>query len=149
MKNGKNNIAINLKSNHSIDRRYNNKPVAGQMAVLMPGDGSDMVENRDILLTTTQGELNRISELHPSYDPLQYVILFPTGDFGYHPNINYRVTSSKKISCREYYAYKIMVREHDDSLQKSRRLFCQYVVDMYAKQESFRLTLDSFKSKRT
>ena len=110
------------------------------MAVLMPGDGSDIVENRDILLNTSNGKVLHMNELHPSYDPLQYVLLFPTGDFGYHPNIDYRIASSSKISCREYYAYKLMVRKNDDTIHRSKRLFCQYIVDMYAKQEHFRLT---------
>lgn len=128
-----------------MDRRYHNKPAAGQIAVLMPGDGSQTVERRDVLLTTQQGCMKRINEMHPSYDPLQYVLLFPTGDLGYHFNINNnRGTNSsgiaKTVSCREYYAYRLMWRDSEENIiLKGRRLFCQYLVDMYAKVETERL----------
>ena len=97
-----------MKAEHSVDRRYHNKPAAGQIAVLMPGDGSQTVERRDVLLTTQQGFIRRINEMHPSYDPLQYVLLFPIGDLGYHFNINHHRNTNKSgnvktVSCREYY----------------------------------------------
>ncbi|CAB5190397.1 unnamed protein product [Rhizophagus irregularis] len=57
-------------------------------AVLMIGDGCDIEpSNRNILLRQREGGLQKISELHPSYDPLHYVLLFPRGDNGWHPDI--------------------------------------------------------------
>jgi len=49
----------------------------------MVGDGHELhTANRDILLRMHDGDLQRISEIHPSYDPLHYILLFPRGDDG-------------------------------------------------------------------
>ena len=32
-------------------------------------------------------KLQRISETHPSYDPLHYVLLFPSGDDSWHVDV--------------------------------------------------------------
>jgi len=58
-------------------------PTSSDVAVLMIGDGCDIEpSNRNILLRQREGGLQKISELHPSYDPLHYVLLFPRGDNG-------------------------------------------------------------------
>jgi hypothetical protein len=47
---------------------------------------------------------------------------------------------NKKISAREFYAYRIMVRATGSNhILQCRQLFHQYVVDMYAKIETERL----------
>ena len=56
-------------------RRYN-RPLSDEIGVLMP---SDATNNRDIVLHYRDGGLKHISELHRSYDPLQYPLLFPHG----------------------------------------------------------------------
>ncbi|GES85174.1 transcriptional factor B3 [Rhizophagus clarus] len=54
----------------------------------MVGDGHELhTANRDILLKMRNGNLQRISEIHPSYDPLHYILLFPRGDDGWHVDI--------------------------------------------------------------
>ena len=64
-------------------------PMSSDVAVLMIGDGCDIEpSNRDILLSRqSERGLQKISELHPSYDPLHYVLLFLRGDDGWHANI--------------------------------------------------------------
>ncbi|XP_074278706.1 uncharacterized protein LOC141602303 [Silene latifolia] len=48
--------------------------------------------------------------------------------------------SEKKVSCREYYCYRLQIRPNDSSLLlKSGRLLQQYMVDMYIKIETTRL----------
>lgn len=43
------------------------------------------------------------------------------------------------LSCREYYCYKLQIRENDSSiLLRSGRLLQQYLVDMYIKIETTR-----------
>ncbi|CAK9291251.1 unnamed protein product [Gordionus sp. m RMFG-2023] len=134
------NISLNLKSTPSFDVRYRNKHTSSEIAVLLPGDGSDHIAHRDIILKTLSGPLRRINELHSSYDPLQYVLLFPRGDIGYHPPIHYRNSTNKYVTCREYYAYRFMVRQDEENvILRSKRLFHQFIVDSYAKQETLRL----------
>ncbi|XP_065314556.1 uncharacterized protein LOC135923630 [Gordionus sp. m RMFG-2023] len=111
------NISLNLKSTPSFDVRYRNKPTSSEIAVLLPGDGSDHIAHRDIILKT------RINELHSSYDPLQY-----------------RNSTNKYVTCRKHYAYRFIVRQDDEIvILRSKRLFHQFIVDSYAKQETLRL----------
>ena len=53
----------------------------------MPGTGEEPVDRRDIVLQTRKGKFKRISELHSSYCPLRYPLLFPNGQQGWHPNM--------------------------------------------------------------
>ncbi|CAI2194635.1 7234_t:CDS:1, partial [Funneliformis geosporum] len=54
---------------------------SSEVAALMIEDGHEIEPlNRGILLKTREGGLQRISELHSSYDVLHYVLLFPKGD---------------------------------------------------------------------
>ena len=64
-------------------RRYNN-PLSDEIGVLMPNDAAN---NRDIVLHYRDGGLKHISELHRSYDPMQYPLLFPDGTDGWHVNL--------------------------------------------------------------
>ncbi|KAJ7310822.1 hypothetical protein DFH08DRAFT_644317, partial [Mycena albidolilacea] len=57
-------------------RRRGNLPTADEVAVILPGDRSQM-QPRDIILRKHDGPLLRISNLHPAYTPLYYVLLFP------------------------------------------------------------------------
>ena len=67
------NEAKRLSREHS--RRYN-RPLSDEVGVLMPNDATN---NRDIALHYRDGGLKHISELHRSYDPLQYPLLFKPG----------------------------------------------------------------------
>ena len=61
-------------------RRFN-APTTNEVAVLIAGD---TCENRDVVLHLRDASLKRIPETHRSYDALQYPLLFPRGDDGYH-----------------------------------------------------------------
>ncbi|XP_076899883.1 uncharacterized protein LOC143553868 [Bidens hawaiensis] len=65
------------------DARTYNLPTTFEVAALIVGDIGDAVDKRDIIVTTQSGSLKRISELHPSYVPLQW--------FGY-PNFFITIT---------------------------------------------------------
>ncbi|XP_073042800.1 uncharacterized protein [Primulina eburnea] len=55
-------------------------------------------------------------------------------------DLSMRNTQRSTVSCREYYCYKLQIREHDKSfLLHIGRLLQQYVVDMYIKIETSRL----------
>ena len=67
-------------------RRYN-LPTVEEIAAVVPGDGSENVRvERDIIVRLQGGGLRRISNLHPSYLPLHYVLFFPHGEEGWHFN---------------------------------------------------------------
>ena len=51
----------------------------------MPGDGyTEGVATRDIVLHARTGGLKRITETNCAYDSLHLVLLFPSGDNGWH-----------------------------------------------------------------
>jgi len=83
------NISLHIKTTDCqyLDPRRYNRPTASEIAVIMPGTGEEPVDRRDIILQTRGGQLKRISELHSSYCPLRYPLLFPNGQQGWHPNI--------------------------------------------------------------
>ena len=68
-------------------RRYN-APTAPEITVIMPGDGyTEGVATRDIVLHVHTGGLKRITETNCAYDSLHYVLLFPSGESGWHLGI--------------------------------------------------------------
>lgn len=113
-------------------RRFN-VPIAEEVAILMPNEPT---AHRDIVIRQREGPLKHISELHRSYDPLQYPLLFPHGTDGY--NIYMSSAQGKKVTQMQYYSYHIMCRQTNHLLQ-CRRLFQQFIVDVYCKIETERL----------
>ena len=61
------------------------------------------------------------------------------GDDTFHIDIKV-VGQTKPISTREYYTYHIMVRTDNEHLLLSGRLFLQFIVDIFTKIESQRLS---------
>lgn len=101
---------------------------------------------RDVVLQSTSGKLQRINELHPSYLPLQYPLLFPYGEDGYRDDIKHREGNSqkpntrKRVSIREYMCYRLMFRDNETALHlQASRLLQQFIVDVYTMMESQRL----------
>ncbi len=83
---------IALRYDKKCEQQCYNLPTAAynEIAVILPGDGDDVQGSRDIILYRRNGQgLQRISDLHPFYQALHYVLLFPTGQFGWTPNIPY------------------------------------------------------------
>ena len=112
-------------------RRYNSS-LCDEVGVLMPNENAS---NRDIVLHYRDGGLQHISELHRGYDPLQYPLIFSYGTDGWH--INLKLT--KKLTALMYYRYHIMVSQNVSALLKARRVFQQFLVDVYCKIETERL----------
>ena len=140
------NLKIRLIGRRQQDGRTYNLPIASEVVALIIGDVNDSIENRDILITTKSGSLQRINELHPSYLPLKYPLLFPYGDDGYRVDIPHRgvalLTNAKRSTCtmRQFFAYRFQDRNKGYSLiLNARRLYQQILVDAYTMIESERL----------
>ena len=116
-------------------RRYNAQN-APEVAILMDDEPAN---NRDIVIKLRNGNLRRISELHPSYDPMQYPIAFPHGTDGYNIYLKGRAAGGRgpgrKITQMQYYSYHIQVRD-GNYLLKLGRLFQYILVDSYCKIET-------------
>lgn len=113
-----------------------NLPTTTEVAALFVGEFDIEMEPRDIVLETMDGNLKRISELHAGYLPLQYPLLFPYGEDGYHIDLQLKRTTTcstkprTRVSMREFFAYKLMERpNHPTTLMSSSKLFQQFLVD--------------------
>ena len=83
---------IALHFDENCDRHRYNLPTAAsnEIAAIIPGGGDEPTDGRDIVLHRKAGNgLKRISELHPFYPALHYVLLFSTGQLGWHPQLKY------------------------------------------------------------
>ncbi|KAL5137844.1 Replication factor A protein 1 [Glycine soja] len=124
-----NNIKLQLIVARGKDGHVYNMPNVPEIAALIVGNFHPS-SKRDIIVETQNGELQRIHELHPSYLPLQYRLLFPYGEDGYRADILHRSTSSnKKRKSNEA-----------ETLLHSRKLFQQFIVEGYTMVESERLS---------
>ncbi|GFR65167.1 hypothetical protein ElyMa_003649400 [Elysia marginata] len=80
-------------------RSYNLPKNLSEIAALLPGDSTG---NLDIILRCREGdgqELKRINTCHRSYDPLHYILMFPTGCDGWHLGQN-RIDNKQTDSSR-------------------------------------------------
>ncbi|XP_076940700.1 uncharacterized protein LOC143609981 [Bidens hawaiensis] len=123
-----------------------NLPTAYEVAARIVGDIGDAMDKRDIIVNSRSGGLRLISELHPSYTPLQFPFLYPFGEDGYKVDIPHRnvdpssTAAHKKCTMREFFAYRLQDRPNQFSLPlNGRRIFHQLLVDKYTMVESQRL----------
>ncbi|XP_042012019.1 uncharacterized protein LOC121760408 [Salvia splendens] len=137
------NVSLRLLGKRGRDGRTHNLPSVSEVAMLVVGDFDEALGDRDIVVVKKSGQLQRISELHPSYLPLQYPLLFPYGEDGYKEDIGFSRNSSsssthrKSISPKEFFAFRLHERISEYSiLLFGRRLFQQFVVDAYTMIET-------------
>jgi hypothetical protein len=122
------------------DRRRYNLPTADEVAVILPTNVTS-TEARDIVLQRRGGALQRISDCHPAYVPLQYPLLFPYGENGWHPALEYNnAEEARRITQTRFAAYRLHDRAAEFScLLRGGRLFARWLVDMYASLDQNRL----------
>ncbi|KAG7986452.1 hypothetical protein I3843_03G080700 [Carya illinoinensis] len=170
---------ICIKSNPGLDQRVFNAPTSSEVAAIwVENDDSEHSTPRDIFVFNHIGGSHLVQYYFGCYDPLQYPLLFPFGDIGWHQGIQrinkrsasvstnnstaellnpHQSTSAEQllrreqqvlnrkrkdptVSCREYYCYKLQIRENLKSiLLISGQLLQQFVVDMYVKIQTSRL----------
>lgn len=80
-----------------------------------------------------------IPEDHGYYDALSYPLFIPKAHFTWKHGA-LRKSSEHTISAREYYCYLLQTREHVfNQFFHGKRLFQQYILDMWAKIQQFEL----------
>ena len=128
-------VRLRLINKRSKDGRQYNLPSASEVAALIIGEQDGENNEFDIIVETKDKMSQRISELHPSYMAMQYPLLFPYGEDGFRPEIEYENKRGSKgkrkyVTMLEFYAYRIQQRLNQAStLQMSGRLFLQFLVD--------------------
>lgn len=141
-------VRLRLFRNRNFDSRTYNVPDVDEVAALIVGDFEDSEDGRDIVVREKDGMLQRIHETHSKYIPLQYPLLFPFGEDQYQEHIERNELTSTgtvkkrvRVSVREFVAFRLQERTLEDSvLFLGKRLFQQFVVDMYSMIESQRLS---------
>lgn len=59
---------------------------------------------------TNAPNLHRVPDTHPDYDSLQYVLLFPAGNIGWHPDMTDE--NGRPITAMDYYRYYLFPRQN-------------------------------------
>lgn len=122
---------LQLLHSRSASGRTNHVIESNDVAALIVGDADDCSPFRDIVVQTKQMYLQRVFETCSQFMALQYPLLFPYGEEGFHTEIplhskprmvNTQVSSDEcpdeskartTVSMREYYAYKLMIRPNE------------------------------------
>ncbi|PKA50072.1 hypothetical protein AXF42_Ash021103 [Apostasia shenzhenica] len=111
---------IILRTHFGLDQRVYNTPTSNQVAAILLEQTNDSpINGPHIMIHSSLGQSYRIYHYYGCYDPLQYPLLFPYGDTGWH-----QTKKRKIVSCREYYCYKLQIRpaEYSILLQSGRLL---------------------------
>ncbi|GKD11291.1 helicase [Tanacetum coccineum] len=131
------NVELRLISERTNLRQYN-APTVAKVAALITNDFGDGAPTRDIIKTNKDSGLQRILELHPSYMALQYPLLFPYGEDGYHDKISYhsntgtRKTNRGYVTMKEYYTYVIQYKkDQGTTLLRGGRTFPRHMMQNY------------------
>lgn len=122
-------MTLTLLSSRASSGRPNNVGPSNEVGALIVGDLENSAGWRDIIVQLKNKKLKRIYETNRHYMQLQYPLIFPFGDDGFHPEIKlhpkhggrpikepdpYDESEETKhrcfVSLREYYAYKLMIR---------------------------------------
>ena len=134
---------ISLHFDPSCDRNRYNLPNAttNEIAVIVIGDGERFTGPQDIIVYRRNHaqRIFRISDSHPLYPSLRYVLLFPTGQMGWYPGILYNEVEDqaaprkrKNVSLEEYLRYRFHIRPaHFESnhLFLAGKLFQAYICE--------------------
>ena len=142
-------VSMNLCLNRASDRRRYNLPTADEVAAVVPGDGTTATAPRDVMLHLRGGGIQRITDGHPSYGPLHYVLLFPHGEDGWSFNLRLHCENGSRTSDRltqvHYYSFRLHPRQNEFStILRGGRLLQQYMVDAWASTEQNRLNYIRF-----
>ncbi|XP_077251766.1 uncharacterized protein LOC143890990 [Tasmannia lanceolata] len=139
-------VHIRLIGNRGKDVRQYNMPTTSEVAAVIVGDLSKTNVERDVIVEHISDGLQCISDLNPSFMAMEYPILFPYGEDGYHLGIPYKCNEGRRqtkrhcVTMREYYAYRIQQRENESqTIICGRLLFQQFLVDAYTTIEEERL----------
>uniref|UniRef100_UPI00358FB219 uncharacterized protein n=1 Tax=Myxine glutinosa TaxID=7769 RepID=UPI00358FB219 len=124
------------------DQRRYNIPTADEIAaVFVSGQDGEPPANRDFQVHLHDQGLHNLSPLSSHIDPMTYPILFPHGEPGWMINMPHQRQTAvrNKVTHREFYAYRLAIRNEFSTIHSSGKLFQQYVVDGYCKAEANRL----------
>ena len=98
---------------------------------------SSTIGVRDIVVQFQSDTLQQIRDDHPLFMSLQYPLLFPHSEYGFHPEIPLHLETGTSrtrqfLTIRQYYTAQIQTHLNQGmTLVKGGRLLHQYVVDVF------------------
>ncbi|GJW44135.1 hypothetical protein Tco_0072934 [Tanacetum coccineum] len=98
---------LRLHSERKTTRQYNS-PTVSEVAAIIINDFEDAHPTRDIVVERKDTGPQRVSQLHPSYMALQYPLLFPYGEDGFHEKIPYHSNAGTRKT-KQGYNFKSVV----------------------------------------
>lgn len=136
-------ITLRLLGCNAKDDVQYNLPTSGEIAGIIVGDFSSKEYKFDVLVHDRDHGMHQVSSLHPSYMALQYPLLFPYGERGFHLGIRYKDydgAGRKYATMLEIYRYLIHYRlNKPNPFTCYGRLSDQSVVDIFSTIEANRL----------
>jgi hypothetical protein len=134
-------VHICITAGHTLgngDVHHYNAPTTNEVAMIIPNKPGE-VGNRDVIVQRRYGGgLQRMNELAPFYDPLQYPLLFLAGEDGWSKILrlhNNQDGARTRVSMAAYYAQRVHFSGELSALHFGGRFFQQYIVDVAAKIE--------------
>ncbi|CAN1293758.1 hypothetical protein LINPERPRIM_LOCUS22168 [Linum perenne] len=98
------NVKIKLLAKRISDGREYDLPAVDELAILVVDETGGVTHQPDVMVQHLSNEMERVSFYHPSLMALQYPILFPYGEDGWHPTIMLRNTNDP-TNCVSQYAH--------------------------------------------
>ena len=94
-------FSICIKSNTSLDQRVYNAPIASQVAAVWVEDSiEDNNRCREIIVNSHSGYSHKVEYYFGCYDSLQYPLMFPFGDTGWHQGIRKIHKNKRQCYCQ-------------------------------------------------
>ena len=112
-------------------------PVASEVVGLVVGDVGQSDGGRDLIVEDQSGQLQRVEKKHRKFMAMQYPILFPYGEDGYHEKISVvdpKLSRERMLLCLNTTRIGCMI-----SPLRCRRGTQAYLVDAYCCVEEPRL----------
>jgi hypothetical protein len=129
-------LAIRFIADPSSDPCRYNPPTVDEIAAIIPRDDMEIVRPCNILLHTHDGAVRHISNLHASYAPLHYVLLFPYGINGWTQTLEQHLLADARyhtcLSQLQFYTFRIHTHLNEfPIIHHAGRLFQQFLCDMW------------------
>ncbi|KAJ1270575.1 hypothetical protein BS78_06G062700 [Paspalum vaginatum] len=134
---------IDMFNTHNPIVQLFSAPVASEVVGLVVGDVGQSDGCHDLIVEDCSGQLQRVEEKHYKFMAMQYLILFPYGEDGYHEKIAYRkcrrsgAIKRRNVTMVEHFSYRMHDRLDDfNTPMRCKRGTQTYLVDAYCVEES-------------
>ena len=130
--------------------RYNLPRAEHELAAITPGDVDTCINSRDIIVRARGGPLYRMTECHPAYVALHFLLLALTGQLGWNPDMRYRrirntlalSNQRTRLTLCDFLQFRLHIRNpslESDHYFRSKALLQEYIVEMWLATEHSRL----------